>query len=117
MGAALAIFGLCYAARDRFRPQLILDRVASISYPLYLIHSVVGFTIIAFLVEALAVPATIATLTALTASFLLAYLIHRLVERPTTRRGHRLARPHLRDVEGQGSALDPLGPIGPRPAS
>ncbi len=43
---ALVIFGAAYMFRDRFRPVGIIDWIAGISYPLYLIHAIVGYTLL-----------------------------------------------------------------------
>ncbi len=86
-GWAVAAFALCYAGRARLRPHPVLDAVAAISYPLYLVHAAFGFTVISFLVMACHVPYPAAAATAAAGSLLLAWAVHRLVERPTVRLG------------------------------
>lgn len=46
---ALVLFGTAYLFRDQFRPISIVDWIAGISYPLYLLHSVIGFTLLQYL--------------------------------------------------------------------
>ncbi len=46
---ALIIFGFAYVFRDRFRPIPIVDWIANISYPLYLIHAIVGYSLLQYL--------------------------------------------------------------------
>ena len=89
--AALAVFSICYAFRDRFRPSASLDRLAAISYPLYLIHSVVGFTIVTFICNAGHVPYPGSVLAAMTACVVLAGALHVAIEKPTMGVGHRIA--------------------------
>ena len=89
---AFLVFSLCYGLHNKVKilPSAVsheLDRLATISYPLYLIHAVHGYVIInallfwhinAFLAVALAVLWALAVASAL----------HRWVEKPT----HALAR-------------------------
>ena len=89
---ALAAFAVCYRLRHRFRPNRALDALAAVSYPLYLVHATVGFTVISFLMLAWHVPYGIAAILAALLAALLATALHRLVERPTVRLGHRLRR-------------------------
>ena len=105
--AALVVFGAAYVWRAHFRPNRILDAVASISYPLYLVHAVVGFTAVAFLVDALGIDPRVATVAALGLAVGLATLVHHAIEQPTIRLGQRLSR-------GRGGAL-PRTPPGAVP--
>ena len=88
--AALAIFAVAYACRHRFRPSRFLDHVASISYPLYLTHAVIGFAMITFLVDAGGLDFAAAAAIALVFCWGVAFAIHRFVERPTMRWGHAM---------------------------
>lgn len=64
-----------------------LVKLGAISYPLYLVHAAIGYSIIVRL-EALGVSATPATIAALAATLLLAGMIARITERPVrSRRG------------------------------
>ncbi len=89
---AVAVFAACYRLRQRFRPNRALDALAAISYPLYLIHAIVGFTTINFLVLGCGLPYGLAAILAVLFAMALAGALHRLVERPTIHFGHRLRR-------------------------
>ncbi len=89
-GLAILVFAAGYALRARFRPLGLLDAMAAISYPLYLVHAAIGFAIINFLIMARQIPYPAAALLAAAACMLLAWLIHAWVENPTIRLGHRL---------------------------
>ncbi len=88
----LAIFAAAYAWRERFRANRFLDAAAAISYPLYLIHSLLGFSLLSFLVLAWQVPYGLAAPLTLVVVACVAAGLHRAVELPTTRLGHHLAR-------------------------
>jgi peptidoglycan/LPS O-acetylase OafA/YrhL len=92
---AYGVFTLGYVARERVaalphwasRPFYWL---ADISYPLYVIHAVLGYTILAHAIEAGA-PAWVAVAVALTAVLTLAVLVHLSVELPSRWYGKALA--------------------------
>lgn len=90
--AALLVFSVCYVGRARFRPLWILDGMAAISYPLYLVHAVVGFTLVTFASDAWHMPYWLSAPSALAFSMVVAYGLHALVERPTQNLAHRYAR-------------------------
>ncbi len=89
---ATGAFAVCYRLRRRFRPNRPLDALAAISYPLYLVHAAVGFTVISFLMLAWHLPYALAATAACLLAILLAAILHRAVERPMIRLGHRLRR-------------------------
>jgi peptidoglycan/LPS O-acetylase OafA/YrhL len=89
---ALIIFWAFYAARARFRPIRYLDFLADISYPLYLIHSVIGFSIMVFIIEVLHGSYALALPCGLGGAALLAYLLHRTIERPIMKLGKKLSK-------------------------
>lgn len=88
----LAIFGMAYAARRRFRPLRWIDALADVSYPLYLVHSVVGYSVMALVMHGLGLGYGLALPIGFTAALLVATAIHLVVERPSTSLGRRLAR-------------------------
>ena len=90
--ATVLVFATCYAARARFRPNRALDALAAISYPLYLVHAVIGFVILSDLQMAWHIPFAPAALAAAFASALLATALHVWVEKPTITLGHRFAK-------------------------
>ena len=85
---ALALFATLYAMR-RFVPENpVLDAMAAISFPFYLVHSLVGYTLLRALMVGLHLgylPALAITLPGL---LLVASALHVLVEKPTIRAGH-----------------------------
>ncbi len=89
---ALAIFGAAYLARDRFRARRWLDFLADISFPLYLIHSVLGYSVMTFVIRDLGFPYAAALAVTLVAMISFAWLLHEGVERPSLVTGKRLAR-------------------------
>jgi peptidoglycan/LPS O-acetylase OafA/YrhL len=90
MAVALIVFAVAYAYRSRFRPSVILDGLAAISYPLYLVHALFGFTLLSFLMMAWRIPYLYSAIIAFLSSGALAYALHCLVERPSVRLGSML---------------------------
>ena len=89
---ALALFLSAYAARGRFRPRRWLDAMADISYPFYLIHSIIGYSAMTFATVHFGFGYAEAVPFAAAIVLPLAWLLHQLVERPSTRLGKHLAR-------------------------
>jgi peptidoglycan/LPS O-acetylase OafA/YrhL len=93
---------------DGWRPNAIASFLAAISYPLYVLHVVLGYTLLTLLTRQ-GVGGTSAFLITTAAAILAAYAVHRLLETPT----HQLARtwarrlgaPRRREVEGKAEAL------------
>lgn len=96
--AALVVFLVLYAVRDRIPYSKTVDRLAEISYPLYLLHTIVGWVMLSAITRAtgqfyLALAITFPTV------FVLAALVHHFVERPSMDMGRRIAgRPRFRRV-------------------
>ncbi|HEX7651034.1 MAG TPA: hypothetical protein VF450_26810, partial [Noviherbaspirillum sp.] len=88
---ALAVFALAYASRDRFHPVWWVDWLASISYPLYALHTLVGYAAMRYL-GALGVTYYLAFVLAAAIAAGLAYLVHRAVELPTQDLGKRVMK-------------------------
>lgn len=87
--SALAMFVLGYLLRDRWPPDPVLGFLAKVSYPLYVVHPILGYGLLRVLLDrGVGVYAALALTTATV--LIAAYLIHWLVERPTQRLGHRL---------------------------
>ncbi len=91
-GLAILVFAACYRMRGRFRPNRVLDGLAAISYPLYLIHSAFGFTVLSFLAMAWRLPFPLAALLAAALAVAAATALHVGIERPSISLGHRLRR-------------------------
>ena len=105
---ALAVFGLAYALRGRFGRSALLDGLAAISYPLYLVHAVLGFTVMSFLTMALGMPYFAAAAIAFGLAVLASLFLHRTVERASVRAGHALTsnpRPATPDHDPAPAAL------------
>ena len=93
---AFGAFALGYFARERFaalpgwwrRP---ICWIANISYPLYAVHGVLGYTILVYAIEA-GLPSWAAVAVAITAVIIVAALLHRTIELPTQSYGKTLAK-------------------------
>nr|WP_063571380.1 acyltransferase [Luteibacter rhizovicinus] len=78
---ALVLFWACYLRRSRFRKNRILDFLADISFPLYLVHSMIGYVTMPILIDH-GVPYTLSWLACAALSVLVACLVHKYVELP-----------------------------------
>ncbi len=87
---ALGVFGSAFAARHWFRRVRVLDFFAAISYPLYLIHSLVGFSTMSFLILVMKVHYEAAAPMAFVVAVCVAWALHISVERLSISAGHRL---------------------------
>lgn len=92
---ALVIFALFYGLYGKIRllPDAIghvFDRLATISYPLYLVHAVHGYVVMNVLL-AQGAAVGVAVISAAVWSLVVAVLLHRLVERPSHVVARRLA--------------------------
>jgi peptidoglycan/LPS O-acetylase OafA/YrhL len=88
---ALLIFSACYMLRHKFKPSRLLDFLADISYPLYLLHSIIGYVIIRFATSK-GIPSVPAEFLAFAIVVVLAYVVHVLVEQPTANLGKSIGR-------------------------
>jgi peptidoglycan/LPS O-acetylase OafA/YrhL len=100
-------FVLIAAFAKGWRGNRVLDFGASISYPIYVVHPVLGYALLWVLTNAgvwwwVAIPITIA------AAVLAAWLLHIAVENPTHRIGQRWAR-HLRDRSRRADGRSAVG--------
>ncbi len=122
--AALVVFTPLYVWRDRVPRARALDALANISYPLYLIHTVVGWILLRALFHVapnfwVSVPLALVICVAMAAA------IHFLVEIPSNAIGRRIvSRPRFRrvpppappatataaTVAGDGAAVAATGP-------
>jgi peptidoglycan/LPS O-acetylase OafA/YrhL len=89
MLCGLGVFTTLYAVRERLPYVRALDWLANVSYPLYLVHTVVGWILMRQLYRVVpsflvVVPVTVAIMIAIAA------VLHRYVEVPTNRLGRRL---------------------------
>jgi len=88
---ALVLFAALYAVRRRIPANAVLDAMAAISFPFYVLHSLVGYLALRLLMDPLHVPYGVALPVTLASVGLLAWFLHVMVERPTARAGQRLA--------------------------
>ena len=108
---ALALFSAAYAARRHLPANRILDALAAISYPLYLVHTTLGY----FVLKALMLLAGFSYLPALATAVLavaaVAISLHWIIERPGIDWGHQLGRGRLRaaTATSRGSVPRPEG--------
>lgn len=89
-GLAICIFGWAMSYPQFLRSNKLLDAVAAISYPLYVVHGVAGYVILRWLYAA-EVPAWASILLTTAITFAVATALHVLVEKPSQRVGKRLA--------------------------
>lgn len=87
---ALALFSICYQQRHQFEKNRILDFLADISYPLYVIHGVNGYIFLNLLEKYL--NPYLSLFLALSLSIITAYLIHIFVESPFNIFGKKLSQ-------------------------
>jgi len=87
----LLIFGAAYLARNHFRNLRVLDFLADISYPLYIMHSLIGYSVMRIMFDQGLKLRVIAPVTAATV-VLAAVVIHVLVERPTISLGKKFKK-------------------------
>jgi len=92
---ALGVFALCYAARGHFRRNAVLDFLADISYPLYAVHALVGYTLIKILMDRGLSFGPAVTLT-LALVLALSWVLHRTVETTASAVGKRWAAAMMR---------------------
>jgi len=85
------IFGTCYLLRAKIRLTPVLKFLADISYPLYIVHPLVGYALMRVMI-AWNAPYPLALATALVVVVLLAWLIHVAVEAPAMALGKTWAR-------------------------
>lgn len=93
---ALLLFSACYLLRDRFRPNRMLDFLADISFPLYLVHSMIGYVAMPMLMSK-GIAYTFAWMISLGMAVLIATLVHRYVEIPVNIFGKKISE--LRSAE------------------
>ncbi len=95
-GYALLLFALLFALRRLDRPRWLPDALAAISYPLYLVHFIAGFSVLKLLTLGRWSGLRLSYEAALVAAFLVAVgiatLLHYAVELPSLALGRRLTR-------------------------
>jgi len=107
IGTILLFAGIS-ACGEGWRPRTVTSLLADISYPLYVVHPVLGYAMMSVLI-AHGAGAVTAAVNATVAAVLTAYLLHRLIEAPT----HRLGRLWARRLSGLSPSV---GHSHPQPA-
>lgn len=87
---SFVLFSMAYYWRDKFRPLKWLDRMADVSYPMYAMHSLIGYTFIRIMMH-FGITFFVAAAIALVLVYGIALFIHHFVEKPSTEYGKRLA--------------------------
>jgi peptidoglycan/LPS O-acetylase OafA/YrhL len=88
---ALAVFAALYALRRRVPDSRALDAMAAISFPFYLVHSLVGYSALKWFMLALGWGYLESLAGALAAVVLLATALHKTVETSTIQIGKKMA--------------------------
>jgi len=89
--AAAVVFSLAYHFRSKFKPHAALDFFAQVSYPLYAVHSLLGFSLMYFFYHLHPLP-FVNFLEAFAVVLPVAWVIHHFIEVPSNRFGHVLTR-------------------------
>jgi peptidoglycan/LPS O-acetylase OafA/YrhL len=89
--AALAVFALVATLGRGWRPGRAARFAARVSYPLYVVHPVLGYAL-AWRLSAAGLPASLTACLAPAAALGAAILLHRAIETPSHRLGRALAR-------------------------
>jgi peptidoglycan/LPS O-acetylase OafA/YrhL len=87
---ALGLFTACYRFRDRLASWRVLERLADMSYPLYVIHGFLGYCYMRVFVSVWDRP-VLALGSCLVVVLALAYGMHLLIEAPSNVLGKKLA--------------------------
>jgi peptidoglycan/LPS O-acetylase OafA/YrhL len=87
---ALVLFWACYLLRNSFRDNKVLDFLADISFPLYLVHSTIGYVAMPILIDK-GMSYTFAWMIGVGLSVLAAFLVHRYVEVPINAFGKKVS--------------------------
>lgn len=98
---ALMLFSLCYLLRSRFKENRIIDFLADISFPLYLVHSMIGYVAMPILISK-GISFTFAWMISLGLAVFVAFLVHRYVEVPVNDFGKKLTGLKERGSAGYG---------------
>jgi peptidoglycan/LPS O-acetylase OafA/YrhL len=89
-GLALLVFSTAFSFPYLLKSRPVTDFLADISFPLYVVHSVLGYTVLRVVAE-MGVPGWLCMVIAAVASIAVATALHYLIEMPSHRIGHKLA--------------------------
>lgn len=91
-GISLIVFSIFYFYRYKINKNKVFDFFGNISYPLYVIHPLVGYTSMRIFLDYYPKYIYIAIILALTLSIVLSYMIHIIIEEKTNRLGKKIVR-------------------------
>ena len=77
---AIAVFGFTYVLRNRFATPKFICFISDISYPLYIVHGLVGFITMSYLISK-GIYSYLALLITVVLVIILAYLIHIIIDK------------------------------------
>ncbi|MET0330465.1 MAG: acyltransferase [Dyella sp.] len=86
---ALILFSACYLCRRKFKENKILDFLADISFPLYLVHSMIGYVAMPILINE-RISYTWAWMLSLSLAIFIAFLVHKYIENPINEFGKKI---------------------------
>jgi peptidoglycan/LPS O-acetylase OafA/YrhL len=102
-GVGIVVFLLLARFAQKWRGNRVMDFGARISFPIYVVHPILGFALLWVLTKA-GVWWPVSLLIAIATAVLVAWLIHIAVEQPTHRLGQRWARALRARAARSGSA-------------
>ncbi len=91
-GYAAVLFCCLYGVRHLIPALAPLRALAAISFPFYVLHPLLGYVLLRFLMVRLAVSYNAALTLTVVSVVLVAWVFHRLIEQPTARYGRTLGR-------------------------
>lgn len=89
-GIALLVFAFAATYQSVFKPNVVLNFLADISYPLYVVHGVAGYAALRVLVD-IGVKAWLSLIIVTTGAIGLAWVLHVVVEVPSHSFGKQIA--------------------------
>lgn len=85
----ILIFGLCFIFRDKFKEKVYLSRISSITYPVYILHFIIGLGLIKIFINE-GVSYLTSVLLSLLLVFFIASIMHIFVEKKSIALGRSL---------------------------
>ncbi len=86
---AIILFSLCFYFRSKFKNNVIIDFLADISFPLYLVHSMIGYVLMSIMID-IGFNFILSCISSLLASIFISYFIHKIIEMPSNEIGKLL---------------------------
>lgn len=95
--SAFIIFSLFYVMQDKIIFPKIFNLLADISYPLYVIHSILGCIYMHIFLSYLPYP-NLALSTCVIVVICIAYLLHKIIENPSNQLGKHLGKKYINAI-------------------